>query len=46
MIVWRHYLVVLIFLGVTLALCGRVVFLSVTERAFLQDQGDSTYVSR
>ncbi len=37
---WRHYSVVGLFVAAVLALCGRVTYLSVTERDFLQHQGD------
>ena len=38
---WRLYFVIGGFLLVTLGLCGRIVYLGVTERDFLQDQGDA-----
>jgi len=38
---WRHYLVVSLFLTGVFALCGRVIYLGVTERDFLQEQGDA-----
>ncbi len=38
---WRHYLVVVVFLMGCAGLVGRVVFLNVTEREFLQEQGDA-----
>ncbi|MEM9620227.1 MAG: penicillin-binding transpeptidase domain-containing protein [Pseudomonadota bacterium] len=37
---WRHYSVLVLFVAAVLGLCGRVVYLSVTERDFLQQQGD------
>ena len=44
MIVWRHYLVVGVFLLSVLGLAVRVVYLGVTERDFLQEQGDARSV--
>ncbi|MEQ9451488.1 MAG: penicillin-binding transpeptidase domain-containing protein [Pseudomonadales bacterium] len=44
MILWRHYLVVAGFLTMTVGLAGRVVYLGVTERDFLQEQGDARSV--
>ncbi|NKC00962.1 MAG: penicillin-binding protein 2 [Pseudomonadales bacterium] len=41
---WRHYIVVVFFIASVIGLCGRVVFLSVTERDFLQEQGDARSV--
>ncbi|MCH1549790.1 MAG: penicillin-binding protein 2, partial [Pseudomonadales bacterium] len=38
---WRHHLLVILFIAAVVGLCGRVVFLSVTDRAFLQGQGDA-----
>ena len=38
---WRHYTVVGLFVAGCAALIGRVMFLSVTEREFLQEQGDA-----
>jgi cell division protein FtsI (penicillin-binding protein 3) len=38
---WRHYAVVGLFVMGCAALVGRVVFLNVTEREFLQEQGDA-----
>ena len=43
---WRHYLVVFCFLTASLSLCGRVVYLAVTERDFLQEQGDARSVRK
>ena len=37
---WRHYLFILCFFGIAGALSVRVVYLSVTERDFLQEEGD------
>ena len=39
---WRHHLLVILFIAAVVGLCGRVVFLSVTDRAFLQGQGGCT----
>jgi cell division protein FtsI (penicillin-binding protein 3) len=39
--VWRHYLLVVAFLGTCLGLGSRVVYLSVTDSKFLQKQGDA-----
>ena len=41
---WRHYLLVSSFLLMVLGLCGRVIYLGVTERDFLQRQGDARSV--
>ena len=38
---WRHLTVVGIFLAMALGLTARLIYLSVTERAFLQEQGDA-----
>jgi cell division protein FtsI (penicillin-binding protein 3) len=38
---WRHLTVVGVFLTMALGLTARMVYLSVTERAFLQEQGDA-----
>lgn len=38
---WRHYLVVILFLGACTGVAARVVFLNVTDRAFLQEQGNA-----
>ncbi|HEX7034770.1 MAG TPA: penicillin-binding protein 2 [Pseudomonadales bacterium] len=37
---WRHYLVVIVFLGACAGVAARVVVLNVTDREFLQEQGD------
>lgn len=37
---WRHYLVVILFLGACAGVAARVVVLNVTDREFLQEQGD------
>ena len=37
---WRHYLFILCFIGIAGALSVRVVYLGVTERDFLQEEGD------
>ena len=37
---WRHYLFVLCFIVLAGALSVRVVYLGVTERDFLQEEGD------
>jgi cell division protein FtsI (penicillin-binding protein 3) len=39
--VWRHYLLVVVFLGTSVGLGMRVVYLSVTDSKFLQQQGDA-----
>ncbi|MDG2278884.1 MAG: penicillin-binding transpeptidase domain-containing protein [Pseudomonadales bacterium] len=41
---WRHSIVVVIFIAGVVGLCGRIVFLGVTERDFLQEQGDARSV--
>ncbi|MEE8244509.1 MAG: penicillin-binding protein 2, partial [Pseudomonadales bacterium] len=41
---WRHYAIVLLFLSACAALAARVVFLGVSERQFLQEQGDARSV--
>jgi cell division protein FtsI (penicillin-binding protein 3) len=41
---WRHYLVVLLFLGACVGLAVRVVVLNVTNREFLQEQGNARSV--
>lgn len=41
---WRHYTVVLLFLGVCGGVAARVVVLNVTDRDFLQRQGDARAV--
>jgi len=38
---WRHYLLVLVFLGACTGVAARVVFLNVTDREFLQEQGNA-----
>jgi cell division protein FtsI (penicillin-binding protein 3) len=38
---WRHLTVIGIFLAMALGLTARLIYLSVTERAFLQEQGDA-----
>lgn len=43
---WRHYFVLGLFLIAVAALSTRVVFLSVTERDFLQQEGDARSVRR
>ncbi len=37
---WRHYLFIICFIGIAGALSVRVVYLGVTERDFLQEEGD------
>ena len=37
---WRHYLFLVSFISIACALSVRVVYLSVTERDFLQEEGD------
>ena len=37
---WRHYLLIICFSGIAGALSVRVVYLGVTERDFLQEEGD------
>jgi cell division protein FtsI (penicillin-binding protein 3) len=46
MIVWRHYLLVFVFMSMVAALCGRIVYLAVTDRAFLQNQGDARSIRK
>ncbi len=43
---WRHYTVLVCFLLAASGLCARVVYLGVTERSFLQEQGDARSVRR
>ena len=43
---WRHYVLVVVFIGCAVALAGRVVFLGVTEHEFLQREGDARSVRR
>ncbi len=38
---WRHYVVVVVFLGACTGVAARVVYLNVTDRDFLQQQGDA-----
>lgn len=38
--VWRHHLLVSLFLAAVIALFGRIAYLGITERDFLADQGD------
>ncbi len=38
---WRHYAVVSLFLAGCLALTGRILYLTLMEKDFLQDQGDA-----
>jgi len=44
--VWRHYLFLVFFVTAALALSVRVVYLGVTERDFLQEEGDRRSVYR
>ena len=44
MIAWRHYSVISIFVLAVVVLCGRVGYLSVTQKDFLQQQGDARSV--
>ncbi len=46
MIGWRHLLLLLGFAAAVLSLSGRVIYLSVTERDFLQEQGDARSVRK
>ena len=41
---WRHYAAVVFFLVASSGLGARVVYLNVSERAFLQEQGDARSV--
>lgn len=43
---WRHYFVLVFFAAAVLGLCTRVVYLSVTERDFLQQQGDARSIRK
>ena len=43
---WRHYFVLGLFLLAVGALSTRVVFLGVTERDFLQQEGDARSIRR
>lgn len=38
---WRHYVVIVLFLGACTSVAARVVYLNVTDRAFLQEQGNA-----
>jgi cell division protein FtsI (penicillin-binding protein 3) len=38
---WRHYVLVIVFLGACTGVAARVVFLNVSDRAFLQAQGNA-----
>lgn len=38
---WRHFCIVIVFLSACSGLAARVVYLNVTEREFLQEQGDA-----
>ena len=38
---WRHFCIVVVFLSACGGLAARVVYLNVTEREFLQEQGDA-----
>ena len=44
--IWRHYFVLGLFLLAVGALSTRVVFLGVTERDFLQQEGDARSIRR
>ena len=44
MITWRHYSIVIVFGCCVVALCGRVGYLAVTQKDFLQEQGDARSV--
>jgi len=39
--IWRHYLLVVVFLGTCAGLAVRVVYLNVADSEFLQEQGDA-----
>lgn len=41
---WRHYTVVVLFLGACSGVAARVVYLTVSDRVFLQQQGDARAV--
>ena len=41
---WRHHVLVVTFVVAIVGLCGRVVYLGVTEKDFLQQQGDARSV--
>ncbi|MGA1371353.1 MAG: peptidoglycan D,D-transpeptidase FtsI family protein [Pseudomonadales bacterium] len=41
MMVWRHYLLVIVFLGLSMALAARVSYLGVADSEFLRQQGDA-----
>ena len=41
---WRHYLFVFCFVATAVALSVRVVYLGVTERDFLQEEGQTLYL--
>ena len=43
---WRHYFVLVFFAAAVLALSARVVFLGVTERDFLQQEGDARSIRK
>lgn len=46
MIAWRHYVMVALFLAAVIGLSSRVVYLAVSDRDFLQDQGDARSIRR
>lgn len=46
MIVWRHYVLIFVFMSMVVGLCGRIVYLSVTDKAFLQGQGDARSIRK
>ena len=41
---WRHATVIVVFIGACVALAARVTYLTVSERDFLQHQGDARSV--
>ena len=41
MTAWRHYTLLVLFLAAVIGLCVRVVYLGVSDRDFLQEQGDA-----
>jgi cell division protein FtsI (penicillin-binding protein 3) len=38
---WRHYVLLVVLLGFTMVLAGRVVYLATTDKEFLQKEGDA-----
>lgn len=43
---WRHYVMLTMFVAAVVGLCVRVVYLGVSDRDFLQDQGDARSIRK